>query len=136
MILENLLRGMTVPGRVPRDRIDNMTKQLSMDQQSIFIIQNLVGEIVRLRKLLAKKYGLTLNSDITEFIGNIEKIAIARKWGVNRHAFLQIIEKMQVTGSLRRKQGSGAPISVMTDAVKRKLVQILLQNKGDIDFQT
>ena len=57
MILENLLRGMTVPGRVPKDRIDDMTKQLSMDQKSIFIIQNLVGEIVRLHKLLAKKMG-------------------------------------------------------------------------------
>ena len=136
MILENLLRGMPVPGRVPRDRIDNLTKQLSMDQQSIFIIQNLVGEIVRLHKLLAKKNRSTLNSDINKFIGNIEKSAIERNWGVNRHAFLQIIEKMKVTGSLRRKPGSEAPISVITDAVKLKLVQILLKNKGDIDFQT
>ena len=55
---------------------------------------------------------------------------------MNRHAFSQIFEKMQDTGSLRRRPGSGAPISVMTDAVKRKLVQILVQNKGDIDFQT
>ena len=55
MILENLLRGMTVPGRVPKDRIDDMREQLSMEQKSIFIIQNLVGEIVRLHKLLAKK---------------------------------------------------------------------------------
>ena len=48
MRLENLLRGMTVPGAVPQKRKENMRKQLTQDEKTLFVIQNLVGEIVRL----------------------------------------------------------------------------------------
>ena len=136
MILENLLKGMTIPGVVPENRLDNQTKQLSVDEKALFIIQNLIGEISRLQKLLAKRKGVTLSAEVIGVMDSIEQSTIAKAWGVSRHAFAQMIEKLQVTGMSRRKSGSGATISVMTDAVKRKLVQILVQNEGDIDFNT
>ena len=43
---------------------------------------------------------------------------------------------MQSTGQLKRKLGSGAQISVLTEAVKRKLVKILIEKNGDIDFKS
>ena len=54
MRLENLLTGFTVPGVVPKNRMENKNKQLSTDQKALFVIQNLISEIVRLNKLLAK----------------------------------------------------------------------------------
>ena len=50
MQLENLLTGFTVPGVDPTNRMKNMNKQLSKDQKALFIIQNLISEIVRLKK--------------------------------------------------------------------------------------
>ena len=43
---------------------------------------------------------------------------------------------MQKSGCLKRKVGSGAPISIMTPAVKNKLVHILIKNNGDLAFKS
>ena len=57
MRLENLLRGMTIPGKVSNSRRKNVTKQLSKDEKALFVVQNLIGEIVRLNKLRAREKG-------------------------------------------------------------------------------
>ena len=136
MLLENLLQGMTIPGLVPQERKGSMSKQMSRDLKSLFIIQNLIGEIVRLQKVIGKIKGYSLNPGIPETVNHTDQSSIARAWGVNRNTFPNLISKIQQTGTLERKIGSGANISVMTDAVKRKLVHILVKHKGDIDFQT
>ena len=56
--------------------------------------------------------------------------------GVTRTLFPELLEKIQNTGTFKRKRGTGAVVSVMTEAVKRKLIDILVKNKGDIDFTT
>ena len=58
------MTGFTVPGVVPTNRMENMNKQLSKDQKALFIIQNLISEIVRLKKKMAKVKGLKLNSSV------------------------------------------------------------------------
>ena len=136
MLIRNLLKGMTIPGAVPTSRTQNITKQLSTDEKSLFLIQSLIGEIVRLHKILARIKGPQVTSDIMENINQIDQSAIASAWGLHRSAFAKMIQKIQNRGDLRRKTGSGAPVSVMTDAIKRKLVKILLHHKGDIDFKT
>ena len=130
------MTGFTVPGVVPTNRMENKNKQLSTDQKALFIIQNLISEIVRLNKLLAKVKGLKLNSLVLGSITAKHQSAIAKSWGVGRMALSKQLGKLQVTGVLSRKLGSGAPISVMTEAVKKKLVKILINNNGDIDFKT
>ena len=57
MRLENLLRGMMIPGEIPDERRTNMTTQLTAEQKSLFVIQNLVGEIVRLNKVIGRIKG-------------------------------------------------------------------------------
>ena len=56
MRLENILSGFTVPGKVSNSRRSNMTKDLTKDEKALFVIQNLVGEIVRLNKGPFKNY--------------------------------------------------------------------------------
>ena len=123
MQLENLLTGFTIPGVVPTNRMENMNKQLSTDQKALFVIQNLISEIVRLNKLLAKVKGLKLNSSVLESITAKHQSAIAKSWGVGRMALSKQLGKLQVTGVLSRKLGSGAPISVMTEAVKKSVLK-------------
>ena len=82
------------------------------------------------------------NSDIP--LGNInivsdistDQIGISKAWGVTRQVFPDILKKIQKFGDLKRKLGSGAPITVMTTAVKNKLVKILIENNGDLDFKS
>ena len=136
MRLENILRGMTIPGVVPQDRRENMTKQLTRDQRSLFVVQNLVGEIVRLQKLVLRKEGRNLNHDILLTVDHFDQSSVARAWGVTRTVFPNLLSKIQNTATLERKVGTGATISVMTDAVKRKLIHILIKHQGDIDFKT
>ena len=122
MRLENILRGMVIPGTVPHQRKENMTKQLSSEDKSLFLIQNLVGEIVRLHKILGRMKDQRLGPEFDDQVNNIEQSAIASAWGVSRTIFPEILCKIQQTGNSRRHKGSGAPISVMTDTVKRKLI--------------
>ena len=42
MRLENLLRGMIVPGAVSLERKENPRKQMTRDEKAVFVIQNLV----------------------------------------------------------------------------------------------
>ena len=130
--MDNILKGMIIPGTVPHWRKDNLAKQLSSEDMSLFKIQNLVGEIVRLHKVLGKMKGQRLGPEYNDQINNIEQSTIASSWGVSRTIFPEILRNIQQTGSLKRQKGSGAPILVMTDAVKRKLIKILLDHKGDI----
>ena len=58
MRVENLLRGMTIPGTIPESRKKNMTKHLNKDERSLFVVQNLLGEIIRLKKLNARNKGI------------------------------------------------------------------------------
>ena len=137
MRLENIFRGMTIPGVVPLERKENTTKQLSSDQKSLFVVQNLVGEIVRLDKLVQRIQGRNFNSEINKYnTQNFDQTAIAKDWGVSRTVFPHLLAKIQNTGTLSRKKGTGATISVMTEAVKRKLIHILIKHQGDIDFKT
>ena len=136
MRLENILRGMAIPGVVPQEHRENKTKQLSRDQKPLFVVQNLVGEIVRLDKLVQRIQGRNFNSEITKYTRNFDQSAIAKAWGVSRTVFPHLLAKIQTTGTLRRKKGTGATISVMTEAVKRKLIHILIKHQGDIDFKT
>ena len=55
---------------------------------------------------------------------------------MSRTVFPKLLDKIQSSGTIQRKLGSGAKVSVMTEAVKRKLVEILIEHKGDIDFIT
>ena len=57
MRLENLLRGMMIPGEIPDEHRTNMTTQLTAEQKSLFVIQNLVGEIVRLNNVIGRIKG-------------------------------------------------------------------------------
>ena len=57
MRLENLLRGMTSPGNVPDKRKNTTAKHLTKDEKALFVIQNLVGEIVKLNKVIARAKG-------------------------------------------------------------------------------
>ena len=136
MRLENILRGMTIPGVVPQHRQENVLNQLPSEDKALFLIQNLVGEIVRLHKLLCKMKSQRLNPDFAEICKNANQSAIAKAWGVSRNLFPELLEKIQNTGTLKRQRGTGATVSVMTEAVKRKLIDILVKNKGDIDFTT
>ena len=63
IILENLLKGLTVPGEMPQDRRDYMTKQMSTYHKSSFIMKKLIAEIVRLHKLQTKTNGLRLDCE-------------------------------------------------------------------------
>ena len=89
MLLENLLRGMTIPGEVPQDRSENMRKQLLSEEKSLFVTKNLIGEIVRFQKKLVEIKGVKLPSSIIEHAHSIEQTAIERAWGVNRIVFTQ-----------------------------------------------
>ena len=60
MRLKNLLCGMTVPGKVPDSRRKTVSKHFTNDERALFVIQNLVGEIVRLNKLIARQKGIPL----------------------------------------------------------------------------
>ena len=100
------------------------------------MIQNLVGEIVRLHKLMAAMKGVFFDPDIAEKIKNINQSTIAKAWGVSRLLFPELLQKIQGTGTFKRKKGSGAPITVITNAVKRKLTEIFITHKGDLDFTT
>ena len=70
-----------------------------------------------LQKKLLKIKGLSLSSNVNEHAHSIEQTTIARAWGVSRLAFPQFLAKMQSTGELKRKLGSGAQISVMPESV-------------------
>ena len=126
MRLENILRGMTIPGVVTQERRENITKQLSSDQKSFFVVQNLVGEIVRLDKLVQRIQGRNFSSEITKYTQNFDQSVIAKACGVSRTVFPHLLAKIQNTGTLGRKNGTGATVSVMTEAVKRKLIHILI----------
>ena len=136
MRLENILVGMTIPGVVSQNRLENMSKQLLPEEKSLFMIQNLVGEIVRLQKLICSRTGETLGPEIAKDIKSINQSAIAKAWGVNRNLFPELFQKIQQAGSLKRKKGSGTTITVMSPAIKRKLIEILIKHKGDLDFIT
>ena len=136
MRLENLLRGMTLPGAVSLERKQNPRKQLTTDEKTVFVIQNLVGEIVRLEKLLQRLKGYSPNANLIKSLTMIDQSAIARAWGVSRTVFPQLLAKVQNTSSLKRQRGTGTTITVMTDAVKKKLVKILIKHRGDLDFKT
>ena len=71
-----------------------------------------------------------------ESTSTIDQRGIAKAWGVSRLVFPDTLKNLQQTGTIKRKIGSGAPITVMTTAVKKKLVKILIDNNGDIDFKT
>ena len=66
MRLENILRGMIIPGTVPHSREENMSKQLSCEEKALFLIQNLVGKIVRVHKLLGRLKGQNLGSEFDD----------------------------------------------------------------------
>ena len=54
---------MTIPGNVPNKRKNTMTKHLTKDEKALFEIQNLVGEIVRLNKVIARaKVSVDINN--------------------------------------------------------------------------
>ena len=54
---------MTIPGNVPNKRKNTMTKHLTKDEKALFVIQNLVGEIVRLNKVIARaKVSVDINN--------------------------------------------------------------------------
>ena len=109
MRLENVLRGMTIPGVVPQERRKNITKQLSSDQKSLFVVQNLVGEIVRLDKLVQRIQGRNFNSEIKKYTQNFDESAIAKAWGVSRTVFPHLLAKIQNTGTLSRKRVQAQP---------------------------
>ena len=136
MRLEYILRGMTIPGVLTQHRQKNMSKQLLPEEKTLFFIQNLIGEIVRLHKLMSEMKGITLDTEISGKIKTINQSTIAKAWGVSRLLFPDILAKIQSTGTFNRKKGSGATITVMTPAVKRKLIDILIKHKGDLDFTT
>ena len=69
-------------------------------------------------------------------VSTTDQCGIAKAWGVKRLVFPDLLKKLQQTGLLRRKIGSGPPISVMTDAVKKKLTGILIKHNGDLDFKS
>ena len=48
---------MTIPGNVPNKRKNTMTKHLTKDEKALLVIQNHVGEIVRLNKVIARAKG-------------------------------------------------------------------------------
>ena len=68
MRLENLLRGMTIPGNVPNKRNNTNTKYFSKDEKALFLIQNYVGEIVNLNKDIARTKG-SVNINNSQDIG-------------------------------------------------------------------
>ena len=61
---------------------ENISKQLLPEEKALFLIQNLVGEIVRLPKLMAAMKGVLLDPEIAEKIKNINQSTIAKAWGV------------------------------------------------------
>ena len=48
---------MMIPGEITEERRANMTRQLTPEQKSLFLVQNLVGEIVRLNKVIGRMKG-------------------------------------------------------------------------------
>ena len=93
MLLENLLKGMTIPGVVPEERRGSMSKQMSCDLKTLYVTQTLIGEIVRLQKLIGKIKGYTLSPSILESVSHIDQSSIAREWGVSRNMFPILISK-------------------------------------------
>ena len=136
MRLENILRGMTIAGVVSQHHQDKISKQLLPEEKDLFLIHNRVGEIVRLYKLMAAMKGVLLDPKIAEKIKHINQSTIAKAWGVSRLLFPELIQKIKGRCTFKRKKGSGATISVMTAAVKRKLTEILIKHKCDLDFIT
>ena len=112
MRLENLLRGMTLPGAVPHKRKENIRKQLSQDEKTVFVVQNLVGEIVRLEKQLQRSKGHSLYSDQMQSLNIIDQSAIANAWGVSRTVFPNLLAKIQKIGSLKRQSGTGMTLQL------------------------
>ena len=103
MLLENLLQGMTIPGVVPQERRGSMSKQMSRDLRTLYVIQNLIGEIVRLQiqKLIGKIKGYILDHSVLESVIHIDQSSIAREWGVSRNMFPILISKIQLAGTLQ-----------------------------------
>ena len=66
----------------------------------------------------------------------IDQRAIAKAWGVSRLVFPETLKKLQISRNLERKLGSGPVITVMTLAVKKRLVKILIDHNGDLDFKS
>ena len=78
MRLENILSGLTIPGIVPQDREHDFSKQLTEDHKLLFVIQNLVGEIIRLEKLVQRIKGHDMNLENLKSIKMITQSEIAR----------------------------------------------------------
>ena len=65
-----------------------------------------------------------------------DECGIAKAWGVKRLVSPDLLKKLQQTGLLIRKTGSGPPISVMTGAVKKKLIGVLMKNNVDRNIKS
>ena len=61
------------------------------DEKTVFVIQNLVREIVRLEKLLQRMKGYRSNSDPIKFLNMIDQSALARACGVGRTVFPHLL---------------------------------------------
>ena len=55
---------------------------------------------------------------------------------MSRLVFPETLKKLQISGNLESKLGSGPAITVMTLAVKKRLVKILIDHNGDLDFKS
>ena len=89
-----------------------------------------------LDKLLQRLKGYSPNANLIKSLNMIDQSAIARAWGISRTVFPQLLAKVRNTSSLKHQRGTGTTITVMTDAVKKKLVKIWIKHKGDLYFKS
>ena len=73
--------------------------------------------------------GQSMNPEFAEIIKNTNQSVIAKPWGVPRILFPELLEKIQSTGTFKRKRGTGAVVSVMTESVKQKIIDILVKKQ-------
>ena len=89
---------------------------------------------MRLEKLLQRLKGYSPNANLIKSLNMIDQSAIARAWGMSRTVFPQLLAKVRNTSSLKHQRGTGTTITVMTDAVKKKLDKIWIKHKGYLYF--
>ena len=84
---ENLLHGLTILGKVPVYRPSKISKHLTKEDKSLFIIRNLTGENLRVNKVISRGQGMTLDFPETAFTIISDQRGIANALGLTRLVF-------------------------------------------------
>ena len=85
---ENLMHGMTIPGKVSVCRQSKISKHITEEEEkALFIIRNFTGDNLRLNKDISRGQGMTSDFPETEFTNISDQRGIANVLGLARLVF-------------------------------------------------